>query len=164
MPPDGSRCQGLWCVSCCGMHSAARCAPPIQHAHAPVTLQVVGVGGTTAWKLCTLSTNTTLAVVYDIVAQHGGEALWWALTGQRTAAACWLARDGDWREGLLPSRPIARSTLPPRLNLSSLQAASTPLRSCLTQLDAPTFKLGTCCSCLAQAAPTPLRSSSSSSL
>lgn len=36
--------------------------------------QVVGVGGTTAWKLCTLSANTTLAVVYDIVAQHGGEA------------------------------------------------------------------------------------------
>lgn len=39
----------------------------------PTCLQVVGVGGTTAWKLCTLSTNTTLAVVYDIVAQHGGE-------------------------------------------------------------------------------------------
>jgi protein transport protein SEC23 len=37
-----------------------------------VSEQVVGVGGTTAWKLCTLSTNTTLAVVYDIVAQHGG--------------------------------------------------------------------------------------------
>lgn len=30
------------------------------------------MGGTTAWKLCTLSAGSTLAVVYDIVAQHGG--------------------------------------------------------------------------------------------
>lgn len=30
------------------------------------------MGGTTAWKLCTLAPGTTLAVVYDIVAQHGG--------------------------------------------------------------------------------------------
>ena len=37
-----------------------------------VSDQVVGVGGTTAWKLCTLSPGTTLAVVFDIVAQHGG--------------------------------------------------------------------------------------------
>jgi protein transport protein SEC23 len=35
-------------------------------------VQVVGVGGTTAWKLCTLSAGTSLAVVYDIVAAHGG--------------------------------------------------------------------------------------------
>ncbi len=38
----------------------------------PTPLQVVGVGGTTAWKLCTLSAGTCLAVVYDIVAAHGG--------------------------------------------------------------------------------------------
>ncbi|KAL4422806.1 hypothetical protein ABPG75_009003 [Micractinium tetrahymenae] len=37
-----------------------------------VSDQVVGVGGTAAWKLCTLSAGTSLAVVYDIVAQHGG--------------------------------------------------------------------------------------------
>ena len=36
-----------------------------------VSDQVVGVGGTTAWKLCTLSAGTSLAVIYDIVAQHG---------------------------------------------------------------------------------------------
>lgn len=39
-----------------------------------VSEQVVGVGGTTAWKLCTLSAGTTLAVVYDIVAPHTGNA------------------------------------------------------------------------------------------
>lgn len=32
----------------------------------------VGIGGTTAWKLCTLAPNTTCAVVFDVVAQHGG--------------------------------------------------------------------------------------------
>ena len=39
-----------------------------------VSDQVVGVGGTTAWKLCTLAAGTSLAVVYDIVAQHGAGA------------------------------------------------------------------------------------------
>jgi len=33
---------------------------------------LVGLGGTTAWKLCTLAPNTTVAVVFDVVAQHGG--------------------------------------------------------------------------------------------
>ena len=31
----------------------------------------VGLGGTTTWKLCSLAPNTTMAVVFDIVAQHG---------------------------------------------------------------------------------------------
>ena len=31
----------------------------------------VGMGGTNAWKLCTLAPTTTLAVIFDIVAQHG---------------------------------------------------------------------------------------------
>jgi len=34
----------------------------------------VGAGGTSLWKLCTVAQNTTLAVVYDIVAQHGTAA------------------------------------------------------------------------------------------
>jgi protein transport protein SEC23 len=30
----------------------------------------VGIGGTTAWKLCSLAPNTSLTIVYDITAQH----------------------------------------------------------------------------------------------
>lgn len=41
-------------------------------SHDPWWAQVVGVGNTTAWKLCTLAAGTSLAVVYDIVAPHGG--------------------------------------------------------------------------------------------
>ena len=44
--------------------------PPAAAAAAPQ----VGAGGTCAWKLCTLGANTTLAVVYDITAQHGSAA------------------------------------------------------------------------------------------
>lgn len=32
---------------------------------------VVGLGGTTTWKLCSLEPGTSMAVVYDIVAPHG---------------------------------------------------------------------------------------------
>lgn len=32
----------------------------------------VGLSGTTCWKICSLAPNTTVAVVFDIVAQHGG--------------------------------------------------------------------------------------------
>lgn len=32
--------------------------------------QVVGAGGTNAWKICTLSPTTTLCTLFDIVAQH----------------------------------------------------------------------------------------------
>ena len=50
--------------------------PPSLHSAPSPLRQVIGVGGTTAWKLCTLSPGTTLAVVYDIVAQHGGPLSW----------------------------------------------------------------------------------------
>eukprot|EP00890_Picochlorum_soloecismus_P005474 jgi/Picsp_1/5928/NSC_03285-R1_transport protein len=32
---------------------------------------MVGLGGTTTWKLCSLEPSTSIAVIYDIVAQHG---------------------------------------------------------------------------------------------
>ena len=31
----------------------------------------VGMGGTNTWKICTLAPNTTVAVVFDVVVQHG---------------------------------------------------------------------------------------------
>ena len=31
----------------------------------------MGIGGTSAWKMCTLGPNTTLAVFFEVVNQHG---------------------------------------------------------------------------------------------
>ena len=65
-------------------------------------MQVVGVGGTTAWKLCTLAPNTTVAVVYDIVAPHGEggwlqqRVLWLAMeVGAAGGAASGVGQSGE---------------------------------------------------------------------
>ncbi|GAB4820058.1 hypothetical protein N2152v2_007104 [Parachlorella kessleri] len=47
---------------------------PLEKKTPAVADTQVGAGGTSLWKLCTLAANTTLAVVYDIVAQHGTAA------------------------------------------------------------------------------------------
>ena len=58
-------------IKVCGLLGPASA---VERKSAQVADTAVGVGGTTLWKLATLGRGTTLGVVFDIVAAHGGGA------------------------------------------------------------------------------------------
>lgn len=58
-------------IRVCGAMGAAsgveRKSPLVSDVH-------VGMGGTNTWKICSLAPSTTMAVVFDVVAQHGAQS------------------------------------------------------------------------------------------
>ena len=72
-------------IKVCGLLGPAS---PLERKGPQVSDQAVGLGGTTAWKLCTLASSTTVAVVFDIGERAGarGEQEHHSLQGGSLAA------------------------------------------------------------------------------
>ena len=63
-------------IKVCGLLGPAS---PLERKGPQVSDQSVGLGGTTAWKLCTLAASTTVAVVFDIgECQRSVRAMRWS--------------------------------------------------------------------------------------